>query len=164
MCSSGQMIYFMDDNLRFICVLLHWSSKIHIFLAATKQLYDWFSPSVCPSVTLFSLCSHRYIIMKLSGVIIMDRSDVHAKYQGQRSKVKVTEVKTQLSRFRTVTPAWIHIWQWNHAHSLNRSGALLFFKVICLSNFKVTGGKKLPILTRIWHFWTVTTAWVDRWL
>ena len=34
----------------------------------------------------------------------MDISDVHAKGQGQRSKVKVTEVKTQLSRFRTVTP------------------------------------------------------------
>ena len=27
----------------------------------------------------------------------------------QRSKVKVTEVTTQLSRFRTVTPVWIHI-------------------------------------------------------
>ena len=32
-------------------------------------------------------------------------------------KVKVTEVNTQLSRFRTLTPVWIHIWQWNHAHS-----------------------------------------------
>ena len=27
----------------------------------------------------------------------MDRSDVHAKGQGQRSKVKVTEVNTQLA-------------------------------------------------------------------
>ena len=34
----------------------------------------------------------------------MDRGDVHARGRGQRSKVKVTEVKTQLSRFRTVTP------------------------------------------------------------
>ena len=34
----------------------------------------------------------------------MDRSDVHAKGKGQRSKIKVTEIKTQLSRFRTVTP------------------------------------------------------------
>ena len=33
----------------------------------------------------------------------MDRSDVHAKGQGQRSTIKVTEVKTQLSRSRTVT-------------------------------------------------------------
>ena len=39
-----------------------------------------------------------------AGVITSDKSDVHAKGQGQRSKVKVTEVTTQLNRFRTVTP------------------------------------------------------------
>ena len=63
----------------------------------------------------------------------MDRSDVHEKGQGQRSNVKVTEVNTQLSRFRTLTPVWIHIWQWNNAHSWkqHRRSALLFFKVIC---------------------------------
>ena len=61
-------------------------------------------PSVCLSVTPFSPCSHHRIIMKFSGVITMVKSDVHAKGQGQRSKVKVTEVNTQLSRFRTLTP------------------------------------------------------------
>ena len=98
-------------------------------------------PSVCPSVRLsvrlsvtpFWLCSHHRIIMKFSGVITSDKSDVHAKGQGQRSKVKVTEVTTQLHRFRTVTPVWIHIWWWDDAYSLImlRRGALLFFKVIC---------------------------------
>ena len=89
-------------------------------------------PSVRLSVTPFSPCSHHRIIMKFSGVITMVKSNVHAKGQGQRSKVKVTEVNTQLSRFRTITPVWIHIWQWNHAHSWkqHRRGALLFFKVI----------------------------------
>ena len=89
-------------------------------------------PSVCPSVIPFSPCSHHRIIMKFSGVITMVKSDVHAKGQGQRSKAKVTEVNTQLSRFRTLTPVWIHIWQWNHAHSWKqqRRGALMFFKVI----------------------------------
>ena len=57
-------------------------------------------PSVClsvrPSVTPFWLCSHHPIIMKFSGVITSDKSDVHAKGQGQRSKVKVTEVTTQI--------------------------------------------------------------------
>ena len=60
------------------------------FLAATKQLYEWYFPSVRLSVTPFWLCSHHRIIMKFSGVITNDKSDVHAKGQGQRSKVKVT--------------------------------------------------------------------------
>ena len=85
-----------------------------------------------PSDLPCSPCSHHRIIMKFPGVITMVKSDVHAKGQGQRSKVKVTEVNTQLSRFRTLTPVWIQIWQWNHAHSWkqHRGGALLFFKVI----------------------------------
>ena len=92
--------------------------------------------SVCPSVRLsvtpFWLCFHHRIIMKFSGVITNDQRKVHAEGQGQRSKVKVTEVTTQLNRFRTVTPVWIHIWWWNDAYSLMllRRGALLFFKVI----------------------------------
>ena len=88
--------------------------------------------SVCPSVTPFWLCSHHRIIMKFSEVITKDQGKVHAKGQGQRSKVKVTEVTTQLNRFRTVTPVWIHIWWWNDTYSLMllRRGALLFFKVI----------------------------------
>ena len=112
------------------------SQKPRPMVAATKQLYKWYFPSVRLSVRLsvtpFSPCSHHRIIMKFSGVITMVKSDVHAKDQGQRSKVKVTEVNTQLSRFRTLTPVWIHIWQWNHAHSWkqHRRGALWFFKVI----------------------------------
>ena len=87
--------------------------------------------TVCPSVTHFLLCSHRRIIMKLSGVITNDQSKVHAKVQYQRSKVKVTEVTTQLNRFRTVTPVWIHIWWWNDTYSsMLLRGALLFFKFI----------------------------------
>ena len=103
-----------------------------VFLAATKQLYEWYFLSVCPSVTPFWLCSHHRIIVKFSGVITTDQGKVHAKGQGQRSKVKVTEVTTQLNRFRTVTPVWIHIWWWNDTYSLMllRRGALLFFKVI----------------------------------
>ena len=102
--------------------------------------------SVRPSVTPFSLCYPHRIIMKFSWVITNDQSKVHAKGQGQRSKVKVTEIKTQLNRFWTVTPVWIHIWWWNDAHSLMllRRGALMFlaatkqlyewsFPSVCLS-------------------------------
>ena len=127
-----------DENILltftwYLCAL----SMCTQFLAATKQLYEWYFPSVCLSVCLpvtpFSLCSHHHIIMTFSGVITSDKSDVHAKGHGQRSKVKVTEVTAQLNRFRTVTPVWIHIWWWNDAYSLIllRRGALFFFKVIC---------------------------------
>ena len=163
----------------FLCLpLKNCSAKIYIicimcimFLAATKQLYEWYFLSVCPSVTPFWLCSHHRIIMKFSGVITLDQGKVHAKGQGQRSKVKVTEVTTQIfvsglwlqfeftyddemihiawcclgevpycfsrssvkfqghtalksqnltqiGRFRTVTPVWIHQWLWNAAQSL----------------------------------------------
>ena len=77
-----------------------------LFLAATKQLYECYFPSARLSVTPFSLCSHNYIIMKFSGVITNDLSDVHAKGKGQRSKVTVTVVTTQLNSFRTVTPVF----------------------------------------------------------
>ena len=109
-----------------------WNLFLVVFLAATKQLYEWYFLSVCPSVTPFWLCSHHRFIMKFSGVITKDQGKVHGKDQGQRSKVKVTEVTTQLNRFRTVTPVWIHTWWWNATYSLMllRRGALLFFKVI----------------------------------
>ena len=59
--------------------------------------------SVCSSVTPFWLCSHHRIIMKFSRVITDDRSDVHAKGEGQKSKVKVTVFNTHLSRFWVIT-------------------------------------------------------------
>ena len=70
--------------------------------------------------------------MKSSGVMTNDRSDVRAKRQGQRSNVNITEVKTQLSRFQTVSPVLIHIWRWNDAHSLMSLGrsVILSLKVI----------------------------------
>ena len=111
--------------------------EIFVFLDATKQLYEWFSLSICPSVCLsvhhtYSLCSHHPIIMKFSGVITNERSDVHAKDQGQRLKIKVSEVKSPFRSFRTIPPVWIHIWWWNDAQSLVLlgRGALLFCKVI----------------------------------
>ena len=63
-----------------------------------------------PSDLPCSLCSCHRIATKFSGVISNDKIDVNTKGQGHRSKAKVTEVITQLSRFRTLTPVWIHIW------------------------------------------------------
>ena len=68
----------------------------------------WMVFSVRLSVTPFWLCSHHRILMKFSGVINNGQSEVHANGQGPKSKVKDTKVKTQLNRFRTVTPVIMH--------------------------------------------------------
>ena len=135
----------------FVIWFILWLT-IMLFSCDQAALWMVFSVrlSVCLSVTPFWLCSHHRIIMKFSGVITMAKSDVHAKGQGQRSKVKVTEVNTQLSRFRTLTPVWIHIWQWNDAYSLMmlRRGALLFLKVIRQIS-RSHGSKKRRIWPRL---------------
>ena len=110
-----------------------WCLWKYLFLAATKQLYKWYFPSVRPSVCL-SVC-HTFFTMFPSSYhheIFRRYYHVQKWCPCKRSRSKVTEVNTQLNRFRTLTPIWIHIWQWNHAHSWkqHRRGALLFFKVI----------------------------------
>ena len=138
-------------SISWICNFVYWLISISIrpsvvqaYLFSCDQAALQMVFSVCPSVrpsvrlsvrlsvTPFWLCSHHRIIREFSGVITNEQSKVHAKGQGQGSRVKVTEVTTQLNRFRTVTPIWIHIWWWNDAYSLMllRRGTLLFFKVI----------------------------------
>ena len=63
-------------------------------LAATKQLYESFSPSVCLSVTPFQQCCHHRIVMKISGVITIDRSDVCAK----KNKIWCQKSRSQRSQ------------------------------------------------------------------
>ena len=106
------------------------------------QAAIWLVQSVClsvrPSVRL-SVCHTFFTMFPSSYHHEIFRSYYHGQKwcpcKRSRSKVKVTEVNTQLSRFRTPvwTPVWIHIWQWNHTHSWKqqRRGALLFFKAIC---------------------------------
>ena len=128
--------FMFHHTLLWLCL-----RYIMLFLAATKQLSERYFLSVCLSVCLsvglsvtpFWLCSHHRIIMEFSGVITNDQSDVNAKGQGQRSKIKVTEVTTQLNRFRTVTL---------------RKGALLFLKVIRQIS-RSHDSKKRPIWPRL---------------
>ena len=111
-------------------VWIHWwlwndaqSFKQHrrgalLFLAATKQLFEWFSPSVCPSVCPSHLFDYVPIIVSswnFQKLLPMTEVILMQKVTGHRSKVKVTGVITPLNRFRTVTPLWIHIWWLNDA-------------------------------------------------
>ena len=96
--------------------------------------------SVCPSVRLSVRPSVRHTFLTMFPSLY-HHEIFRSYYQWQkwrpckrsRSKVKVTEVTTQLYGFRTVTPVWIHVWWWNDAYCLImlRRGVLLFFKVIC---------------------------------
>ena len=84
------------------------SEFCHFELRPSSSKNTYFSLSVClsvcQSVTPFWQCSCHRIIMKFWEVITIDRHGVHAKGQGQRSKLKVTEVMTPFSHFQTVTP------------------------------------------------------------
>ena len=90
--------------------------------------------SVCPSVchtffTMFPSSYHHEIFRSYyhgQKWCSCKRSRSEVKGQGHRGELPT------FSRFRTLTPVWIDIWQWNHAHSWkqHRRGALLFFKVI----------------------------------
>ena len=104
------------------------------FLAATKQLYEWYFLSVCLSVchiflTMFNdvpIIVSSWNFQELSHWIrVRSMQKVKVKGQGHRGH-------DPTFRFRTVTPVWIHIWWWNDTYSLMllRRGALLFFKVI----------------------------------
>ena len=116
-------------------------------------------PSLKTLLSFFSL-------MKFSGVITIDRRDVRAKGEGQRSKVKVTEVMTPFSRFRTVTPVWIHIWRRNDALSLMllRKKGTQFFKVVRQISRSHGWKKKSSIFTQIMRFRTVTPVGIHHWL
>ena len=82
MIPGADTIYFVAVNTH----LCEWSCpSIRLFAAL---------PSVCPPVASISLCSSHRVIMKFSSVITIDTSDDHAKGEGHRSKVKVTEVNT----------------------------------------------------------------------
>ena len=83
-------------------------------------------PTACHALLIMFPSWYHHVIL---GVMTIDKSYVHSKVQGKRSKVKVPEVKTQFSHLQRV---WIHIWWWNDAQSLmrHRRGVLLFFNVI----------------------------------
>ena len=76
-------------------------------------------------------------------------------FQGHPSNFKVTRLKkwsnlTQIGRFRTVTPVWIHWCKWNDTQSLMlyRRDVLLFFGVI--HQISRSHGWKINDLNPIW--------------
>ena len=135
----------MDQHWKTTCLSQGWQ-RCPFFICDQAAIWLLQScQSICPSICLSVRMSVRHTFLT------MFPSSYHHEifrsyYHGQkrcpckrsRSKVEVTEVNTQLSRFRTLTPVWIHIWQWNHVHSWkqHRRGPIVF--QCHPSNFKVT--------------------------
>ena len=73
--------------------------------------------------------------------------------------------QTQLNRFRTVTPVWIHIWwqmrcdAWS---SIEEMPYCFWRSYVKFEGHR--GHKKSPILTQIGRFRTVTLVWILRWV
>ena len=141
----------LNRSKTLLCVRLGFMTFHFIF--SCDQAAIWLVQSVHPSVCLSVCPSHLFhhvpiIVSSWNFQELLPWSKVMSmqkvKVRGQRSR---SQVNTQLSRFRTLTPAWIHIWQWNHAHSWkqHKRGALLFFKVI--RQISRSHGSKNP---RIW--------------
>ena len=66
----------------YLQIILHSQTFLAVFSLSSSFMDGSVRPSICPSVTPFSLCSHHLIVMKFSGVITINRSDVHTKGQG----------------------------------------------------------------------------------
>ena len=143
----------------------------HYMLAryfSCDQAALWIVQSVRPSVRP-SVC-HTFLTMYPSS---HHHEIFRSYYQWQKwrpckrlrseVKVKVTEVNTQLSRFRTVNLVWTHIWWWNDTQSLMllRRGVLLFFKVIRQIS-RSPGWKKSLISSQIGRFRIVTPVWFHQ--
>ena len=60
-CANGSCLGDSRESLFWgMKMFFHCSYFWVMFLAATKQLYEWFSPSVCPSVRLSVCLSHLF--------------------------------------------------------------------------------------------------------
>ena len=104
---------------------------------------DFFSPSL-----------NSPMVLKRCTKLDMIWMGCTIEYQGHPSNFKVTQdnkspILTQIERFRTITPVWIHRWIWNDTQSLvwwRRAALLLFMS----SKFQAHSGWKIDDLNPIW--------------
>ena len=118
--TNGNQWEGIDNDIHFIneCdVQYAWETFIKFLPATSSSTNVSIRLSVCPSVchtfiTMFPSSYHHDIFRSF----YQWHNWCPCKRSG--SKVKVTEVKTPLDRFRTVSPVWIHRWLWNDAERL----------------------------------------------
>ena len=123
-------------------------------------------PSVCPSFyDIFPQHYSHHIMMKFSGVFVIDICDTYAKGNVE-SKGKGHRGKTNFVPI-LVFPDCLNslmVKKWHIKVKWHRRGALLFFKAIHQISRSHRTKITTPIWTQIEYFQTVTPAWIHSWL
>ena len=89
-------------------------------------------------------------------------SRTSVKFQGHAAKK--SSILTQIGRFRTVTPVWIHQWLRNGAETWISMEEVPYRFSRTSVKFQGHAAKKSSILTQIGRFRTVTPVWIHQWL
>ena len=138
-------------------------SVCHTFLAATKQLYEWFSPSVCPSVRPSHLFDYVHIIMNFQELLPVTEvmSLERVKVRSQRSRSQRSQPNFTISDCNSSLNSHMIM---NDAYSLImlRRGAILFFKVMRQIS-RSHGSKNRQIWPRL-GVSGQTPVWIHQWL
>ena len=92
LCSES-MRHILFDIITYRYIFSCDQAALRLLLSVCLSLL----PSVCLS-HLFSPCSCHHTIMKFSGVITIDKSDVHARGQGQRSRSQRSKPNLAVTR------------------------------------------------------------------
>ena len=157
--ASWPSVYLLDPTGHEVLCPIGVGVEGHFELRPSSSRNDSVRSSVC-FVTPFWQCSCHRIIMKFSGVITTDKSDVHAEFQGQRSKVRVTIYPF----LDCISGSNSHMtMKWCTKPDAAEERCPIVFQGHP-SNFEVTWDKKLPILTWIRHSRAVTPVWIHGWL
>ena len=157
-------ICFIAEVKKHFCqqyVLFSYKETSHF---SCDQAAESFSPSVRLTVTPFSLCSHQCIIMKLSGVITIDRR--YAKDQSQRSgSQRSKQFLSPTWQFQDRNPSFnsqmATKWCTKLEVVLNRSPVVFRDH---LSNFKATWAAKIEDFDPNSASRTAIPVWIHRWL
>ena len=145
----------------FLMVQVNNNAQIQVKIAMLFLPNIFLAATVCPSVPSFSPCSNPIIVSSWNFKELLPMTELRSML---KVKVKITEVKTLLSRFCTVTPvqkftfddemmhkAWCCLGEVDYSFSrssVNFQGhAAIFF-----------------FFYQIGRFRTVTPVWIHQWL
>ena len=144
-----------------------WRASLNAGSFSCDQAALWMVQSVRPSIhlsvcchtlfTLFPLSFHQSLMWLREVPYCCLRSSI--KLQGHARRK--SSILTQIERFWTANPVWIHQWlqkAWSRIEEVPYSISKSSIK------FKVIRDRKSPLLTRIERFRTVTTVWIHQWL